>query len=94
MEGWDGTPDGKPDYVRRRWQRFGASGAKLIWGGEATAVRMDGAPTNQLVISEQTTPELAELRALLVRTHEERYERSDDLYIGLQLTHSGRFDGV
>ena len=93
MEGWDGSPDGRPtDYVRRRWQRFGTSGAKLIWGGEATAVRMDGrANPNQLVISEETTPDLAELRALLVRTHEERYGRSDDLYIGLQLTHSGRF---
>ena len=26
----------------RRWQRFGESGAKLIWGGEAVAVRHDG----------------------------------------------------
>ncbi|MCB1247910.1 MAG: NADH:flavin oxidoreductase, partial [Acidimicrobiales bacterium] len=39
MEGWDGTVDGLPtDLVRRRWERFGASGAKLIWGGEAVAV--------------------------------------------------------
>ncbi|MCB0129209.1 MAG: NADH:flavin oxidoreductase, partial [Caldilineaceae bacterium] len=39
MEGWDGTTDGKPsDLTRRRWQRFGQSGAKLIWGGEAVAV--------------------------------------------------------
>ena len=34
MEGWDGTADGRPsDNTRRRWQRFGLSGAKLIWGG-------------------------------------------------------------
>ena len=39
MEGWDGTPDGLPtDLVHRRWARFGLSGAKLIWGGEAVAV--------------------------------------------------------
>ena len=39
MEGWDGTPDGKPtDKTVRRWRRFGESGAKLIWGGEAVAV--------------------------------------------------------
>src|SRR5690349_7749093 len=39
MEGWDATADGRPtDLVRRRWSRFGASGAALIWGGEAVAV--------------------------------------------------------
>ena len=43
MEGWDGTPEGEPsDLTRRRWRNFGASGAKLIWGGEAVAVRHDG----------------------------------------------------
>ena len=43
MEGWDGTTDGGPtDLVRRRWQRFGESGAKLIWGGEAVAIAPDG----------------------------------------------------
>src|SRR5262245_25189533 len=39
MEGWDGTSDGKPtELTKRRWGRFGRSGAKLIWGGEAVAV--------------------------------------------------------
>ena len=43
MEGWDAEPDGHPsDLVRRRWRRFGESGAKLVWGGEAVAVRPDG----------------------------------------------------
>ena len=43
MEGWDSHPDGKPsDLTYRRWRRFGLSGAKLIWGGEAVAVRHDG----------------------------------------------------
>ena len=43
MEGWDGTEDGKPtDLTIRRWEHFGISGAKLIWGGEAAAVRFDG----------------------------------------------------
>ncbi|MCC9078954.1 NADH:flavin oxidoreductase [Litorilinea aerophila] len=93
MEGWDGTTDGRPtDLVRRRWQRFGLSGAKLIWGGEAVAVRHDGrANPNQLMITDDTVEELAALRALLVETHEEHHGRSDDLLVGLQLTHSGRF---
>ncbi|MBV7331029.1 NADH:flavin oxidoreductase [Chloroflexi bacterium TSY] len=93
MEGWDGNEDGSPsELVRRRWQRFGLSGAKLIWGGEAVAVRHDGrANPNQLVIQPETTKKLSELRQLLVQSHEEHFERSDDLLIGLQLTHSGRF---
>ena len=43
MEGWDGTEDGQPSLLtRRRWENFGRSGAKLVWGGEAVAVRQDG----------------------------------------------------
>jgi 2,4-dienoyl-CoA reductase-like NADH-dependent reductase (Old Yellow Enzyme family) len=95
MEGWDGTRDGEPsDLTRRRWQRFGASGAKLIWGGEAVAVRHDGrANPNQLLLSERTEPALAALRDLLVASHRERFgsNADGDLYLGLQLTHSGRF---
>ncbi len=93
MEGWDGTTDGRPnELVQRRWARFGQSGAKLIWGGEAVAVRPDGrANPNQLMMLPETVGELAALRQVLVQNHEERFERSDDLLVGLQLTHSGRF---
>jgi 2,4-dienoyl-CoA reductase-like NADH-dependent reductase (Old Yellow Enzyme family) len=93
MEGWDGTPDGRPtELTARRWQHFGASGAKLIWGGEAVAVRHDGrANPRQLRISAETWPELAGLREQLVAEHAARYDRTDDLLVGLQLTHSGRF---
>jgi 2,4-dienoyl-CoA reductase-like NADH-dependent reductase (Old Yellow Enzyme family) len=93
MEGWDGTnTGGVTDDVRRRWQRFGASGAKLIYGGEAMAVRPDGrANPNQLIIVEQNKKDLAELRDILARSHKEHYGNTDDLVIGFQLTHSGRF---
>jgi 2,4-dienoyl-CoA reductase-like NADH-dependent reductase (Old Yellow Enzyme family) len=93
MEGWDGSEDGRPsELTRRRWLRFGESGAKLIWGGEAVAVRRDGrANPNQLVIDARTVDDLAGLRASLVTAHERRFERSDDLLVGLQLTHSGRY---
>ncbi len=92
MEGWDGTTDGLPTGLTiRRWQRFGHSGAKLIWGGEAAAVLPEGrANPNQLMITEDTMPALADLRGTLVRAHAERWN-TDDLCIGLQLTHSGRF---
>jgi 2,4-dienoyl-CoA reductase-like NADH-dependent reductase (Old Yellow Enzyme family) len=93
MEGWDGSDDGHPtDLVRRRWSHFGLSGAKLIWGGEAVAVRMDGrANPRQLVLNEQTCGEIAGLRELLVSTHAQHHGDADNLLIGLQLTHSGRF---
>ena len=92
MEGWDATTDGKPtELVTRRWQRFGQSGAKLIWGGEAVAVRPDGrANPNQLIINESNLPEIASLRASLIHAHAARWD-TDNLLIGLQLTHSGRF---
>jgi NADPH2 dehydrogenase len=56
MEGWDGTREGEPsDLTRRRWRHFGISGAKLLWGGEAVAVRHDGrANPHQLLLSPAT----------------------------------------
>jgi 2,4-dienoyl-CoA reductase-like NADH-dependent reductase (Old Yellow Enzyme family) len=93
MEGWDGTADGRPsENTRRRWQRFGLSGAKLIWGGEAVAVRHDGrANPQQLVMAEHTQRDIAELRSVLIASHKEAVGDDRDLTIGLQLTHSGRF---
>src|SRR5882724_12771432 len=45
MEGCDGTLDGRPDELTyRRYHRFGAGGAKLIWA-EATAVVAEGRAT-------------------------------------------------
>ncbi|MCG8605887.1 NADH:flavin oxidoreductase [bacterium] len=93
MEGWDGTRDGRPtEDTIRRWRRFGQSGAKLIWGGEAVAVRDDGrANPEQLMINERTLGDIALLRETLVEAHKEHFGNGDDLLVGLQLTHSGRF---
>lgn len=93
MEGWDGTADGKPtELTLRRWRNFGRSGAKLIWGGEAVAVMHEGrANPRQLLMNEDNVAGLRDLRCALVEAHEERFGRSDDLLVGLQLTHSGRF---
>jgi 2,4-dienoyl-CoA reductase-like NADH-dependent reductase (Old Yellow Enzyme family) len=93
MEGWDGTTDGRPtELTTRRWRNFGISGAKLLWGGEAVAVRQDGrANPNQLMINDQTLGDLEKLRAVAIDAHAERFGATDDLLLGLQLTHSGRF---
>ncbi len=93
MEGWDGTTSGGiTEEVIRRWRRFGESGAKLILGGEAMAVRLDGrANPNQLVINEANKGDLARLKEELVAAHASRFGKTEDLVIGFQLTHSGRF---
>jgi len=93
MEGWDGTSDGLPtDLTRRRWRNFGISGAKLVWGGEAVAIRHDGrANPNQLLINEKNLSALDSLRNELVTAHQSRFGNTDDLLVGLQLTHSGRY---
>ncbi|HWX91585.1 MAG TPA: hypothetical protein VNY29_03055 [Terriglobales bacterium] len=93
MEGWDGSADGNPsEKTIRRWQRFGRSGAKLIWGGEAVAVSHEGrANPNQLLAAPHTEAGLAALRTTLIEHHRSATGSDEDLLIGLQLTHSGRF---
>jgi 2,4-dienoyl-CoA reductase-like NADH-dependent reductase (Old Yellow Enzyme family) len=95
MEGWDGTADGQPsELTTRRWRHFGVSGAKLMWGCEAVAVRHDGrANPHQLLLTPATLPSIAGLREALVQAHRERFgaNADADLLVGLQLTHSGRY---
>src|SRR5215813_4533713 len=93
MEGWDGTADGNPsEMTLRRWRRFGSSGAKLIWGGEAVAVSHEGrANPNQLVAAAHTYDNLARLREALAEEHRLVTGSDAGLLLGLQLTHSGRF---
>ena len=93
MEGWDGTTTGAPkEETIRRWQRFGESGAKLIYGGEAMAVRPDGrANPHQLILNDDNLAAIAKLNEVLRSAHREKYGNEDDLVVGFQLTHSGRF---
>lgn len=93
MEGWDSLENGLPsDNTRRRWKNFGASGAKLIWGGEAVAVRADGrANPNQVMLNDTTEREIGQLREIAIEAHREAMGDDTGLVVGLQLTHSGRF---
>jgi 2,4-dienoyl-CoA reductase-like NADH-dependent reductase (Old Yellow Enzyme family) len=92
MEGCDGTLDGRPDTLTfRRYQRFGAGGAKLIWG-EATAVVEEGrANSRQLVINDATASDLEKMLRTCRDAHRAAFGCEDDLVVGLQLTHSGRY---
>ncbi len=93
MEGWDAHRDGSPsEHTLRRWRNFGVSGAKLIWGGEAAAVVPAGrANPNQTLATADNRAGLAALLNELTQAHEASFGDVSDLWIGLQLTHSGRF---
>ena len=93
MEGWDCEQDGRPsELTRRRWLRFAISGAKLLYGTEAAAVMHSGRSNpRQLLVAPHTADALKNLCAEMRAAHKERFGRNEDLMIGLQLTHSGRF---
>jgi 2,4-dienoyl-CoA reductase-like NADH-dependent reductase (Old Yellow Enzyme family) len=92
MEGCDCNLDGSPgELTVRRYVRFGAGGAKLIWG-EACSVTEDGRATSrQLTLNERTREAIAKMVADCRKAHREANGDDSDLVIGLQLTHSGRY---
>lgn len=87
MEGCDGTPDGAPgELTYRRYERFAAGGAGLLWL-EATAVVPEGrANPRQLWLHRGTAAAFADLAA---RTY--RAAGAARPVTILQLTHSGRY---
>jgi 2,4-dienoyl-CoA reductase-like NADH-dependent reductase (Old Yellow Enzyme family) len=92
MEGCDGQRDGKPDELTyRRYRRFGAGGAKLIWGEAAAVVEEGRATPRQLWVCENNFPEFAQIVRECRAAHRESCGDDSDLLIGLQLTHSGRY---
>ncbi len=92
MEGCDGEPDGSPgELTIRRYARFGAGGAKLIWGEAAAVVPEGRANTRQLVVGEATASGLERIVLATRQAHREAIGGDDDLLVGLQLTHSGRY---
>lgn len=91
MEGCDGTNEGLPDELTyRRYQRFGAGGAPIIWG-EATAIAGNARMNpRQLWLNDRTASAIEQMLADCRTAHRERFG-GDGPIIGLQLTHSGRF---
>jgi len=92
MEGCDGTTTGAPDELTfRRFRRFGAGGAKLIWG-EATAIDLAARMNpRQLCLTEANASAIGQLLEQCRTAHREAWGTTDGLVVGLQLTHSGRY---
>ncbi|MGE3819520.1 MAG: NADH:flavin oxidoreductase [Isosphaeraceae bacterium] len=92
MEGCDGAPDGAPgELTVRRYERFGAGGAKLIWGEAAAVVPEARANSRQLLATEVHLAGLSGLVQTCRDAHRREWGDDSDLLIGLQLTHSGRY---
>ncbi|HEV8060160.1 MAG TPA: NADH:flavin oxidoreductase [Gemmataceae bacterium] len=92
MEGCDGTSTGAPgELTFRRYQRYGAGGAKFIWGEAAAVVEEGRATPRQLLVAPEHAPAFAEIVRSCRAAHRKACGRDDDLFIGLQLTHSGRY---
>src|SRR5262245_41775677 len=92
MEGCDGTLDGRPDELTfRRYRRFGAGGAKLIWGEAAAVLPEAQANSRQLVMNDANAPAIGRMLDESRQAHREALGSDDGLVVGLQLTHSGRY---
>ena len=92
MEGHDGTSDGRPgELTFRRYQRFAAGGAGMLWF-EATAVSPDGrANPQQLMLTKDTLPSFRDLLTETLATAQDHFGVSHRPFTVLQLTHSGRY---
>jgi NADPH-dependent glutamate synthase beta subunit-like oxidoreductase/2,4-dienoyl-CoA reductase-like NADH-dependent reductase (Old Yellow Enzyme family) len=92
MEGCDGASDGAPDELTfRRYRRFAAGGAGLLWF-EATAVAEEArANPRQLWICEETVAAFARLLEETHRVARETIGPQHRPLTVLQLTHSGRY---
>ncbi|MFQ6036588.1 MAG: NADH:flavin oxidoreductase, partial [Sedimentisphaerales bacterium] len=92
MEGCDGDSQGRPGKLTlRRYERFAAGGAGLIWA-EATAVVGEGrANPRQLWLNENSKDSFAALVKMIRQTAADSMGPGHKPVIVLQLTHSGRY---
>lgn len=92
MEGCDARPDGSPaELTFRRYRRFAAGGAGLVWL-EATAVVEEGrANPRQLWLHPGSAAAFASLVEDSHRAAREALGESHRPFLVLQLTHSGRY---
>jgi 2,4-dienoyl-CoA reductase (NADPH2) len=92
MEGCDGDSQGRPGKLTlRRYERFAAGGAGLIWA-EATAVVPEGrANPRQLWLHEKNKDSFAAMVKMMRQAAVKSMGPGHQPVIVLQLTHSGRY---
>lgn len=92
MEGCDGKRDGSPaELTFRRYRRYAEGGSGLIWF-EATSVVEEGRSNpHQLLIHTQNLDAFKRLVEQARRSAEQTFGNSHQVFLVLQLTHSGRY---
>ena len=92
MEGADGDSEGIPGpLTRRRYKRFAAGGAGLIWA-EAIAIVPEGrANPRQLWLNEDSSDAFAEMVKQMRQAAKDSMGPNHNPVIVAQLTHSGRY---
>jgi len=92
MEGCDGKPNGAPDELTfRRYRRFGAGGAGLLWFEACAVVPEARANPRQIWIHSETKDDFARLVEESRQAAAESMGPDHKPFMVLQLTHSGRY---
>ncbi len=92
MEGNDGERDGSPgELTIRRYKRFAASGAGLIWFEAVAAVPEGRAIPRQLWIHPENLSTFKSIVGMIRETAARESEGGSKSLCVMQLTHSGRF---
>ncbi len=94
MEGWDGTTSGGVTAEVRPalaafWRERREDDLRRRSDGGARGRSRESEPVHHRARERKRTS--TKLRDILVDAHQERFGKTDDLVIGFQLTHSGRF---
>jgi 2,4-dienoyl-CoA reductase-like NADH-dependent reductase (Old Yellow Enzyme family) len=92
MEGCDGTAEGAPgELTFRRYRRFGAGGAGLLWV-EACGINNEArANSRQIYLNRDTLPVFRKLFDEMIASAKASSGEDFRPYTVLQLTHSGRY---
>jgi len=92
MEGFDAEADGSPSELTiRRYKRYAEGGSGLIWFEATSVVPQGRSNPHQLLLETRT---LDEFKRLVEETRRSAYRifgASHEVFLVLQLTHSGRY---
>ena len=92
MEGCDGDSQGRPGKLTvRRYERFAAGGAGLIWGEATAIISQARANPRQLWINEKSKESFAAMGRRMREAAAESMGPGHRPALVMQLTHSGRY---
>jgi hypothetical protein len=92
MEGFDGEPDGSPgELTFRRYRRYAQGGSGLIWFEATSVVREGRSNPHQLWLHAGSLDKFKQLVQHTRDTAHQVFGHSHDVFLVLQLTHSGRY---